>query len=416
MATTKYLIVGSSHAGLQAAEEIRTHDQEGPVTMVTMEDCLPYSPTVLPYIVSGKVEENLIYLRDEKYFQDNKIEYLTKKKLVGLNTKASKALFDDGSEITYEHVLIATGAEPTLPPVAGLADASFCVLRSMNDARALKGGIEGAKAAVIMGAGLVGMHAAESCAKKGIKTTVVELLPQILPGYFDGDASALIQRIFTQNGVDFCLGNPVSKVQGQTAILKDGKELEADLLLVSTGVRSRMEFLEGTGVETDQGILVNDVMRTSVENVWAAGDVAQAKSFFEDKQILNPILPDAAEQGKIAGCFMVDKERMAPYAGGVSMNTFNFFENRAFSVGLSNLVDETDFEVDRTILPSGKVYQKMVFEDDFLVGFIGMNVSVDPGIVMNIIRRKVDIQERKAEFSIKPLDMSRRVMWSAWRA
>jgi len=414
MATTKYLIVGSSHAGLQAAEEIRVHDQESPVTMVTMEEHLPYSPTVLPYVVSGKVEEEIIYLRDENYFKENRIEYLTNKKLTGLDTKANKAKFADGSEIEYEQVLIATGSEPTLPPVEGLKDASFYVLRSMDDARALKAGMEQAKSAVIMGAGLVGMHAAESCAKRDMKTTVVELLPQILPGYFDQQASDLIQRIFAEHGVEFCLGNPVTTVAGKKVMLKDGTELEADLLLVSTGVKSRMEFLAGTGIETDQGILVDEFMRTSVKNVWAAGDVAQAKAFFGEGRVLNPILPDASEQGKIAGCFMVNGEykHLAPYVGGVPMNTFNFFGNRAFSVGLA---DETDYEVDRTLLPSGKVYQKMVFADDFLVGFIGMNVPVDPGIVMNVIRRRVDVRERKSEFVIKPLDMNRRIMWSAWR-
>ncbi len=106
---TKYLIIGSSHAGLSAADEIRVHDQKGALTMISMENCLPYSPTILPYIVEGKVEEKNIYLRDEKYFKDNKINFLQGKKVVQVSTKTSKVTLDDGSEIRYQKLLVGTG-------------------------------------------------------------------------------------------------------------------------------------------------------------------------------------------------------------------------------------------------------------------------------------------------------------------
>jgi phenylglyoxylate dehydrogenase epsilon subunit len=302
----------------------------------------------------------------------------------------------------------------------------------MEDARKLQAAAENARSVVIMGAGLVGMHAAESFSKKGMKVAVVELLPQVLPGYFDGEASKLIQRVFAENDVTFHLNNPVEKaeaVDGKAkVILKDGQELTGDILLVATGVKTRMGFLANSGIQSEEGVLVDNYMRTSVENVWAAGDVAQADGFFGGKKIVNAILPDASEQGKIAGGCMAEGELVAltfeevgdkdislAYAGGVPMNTFNFYGNRAFAVGLSSPDDEEDFEVDTMLLPSGLVYQKMVFEDDFLVGLIGINVSLEPGIIMNTIRRKVDIQERKAEFALNPLGMSRRIMWSSWR-
>ena len=120
MEETKYLIIGSSHAGLTAAEEIRIHDPAGSMTMVTMETCLPYSPTVLPYIVSGKVEEKQIYLRDKDYFKANDIVFKTGKKLSKVDVKKSVATLCDGSKIGYKKLLIATGSEPTLPPTPGL--------------------------------------------------------------------------------------------------------------------------------------------------------------------------------------------------------------------------------------------------------------------------------------------------------
>ena len=108
---TKYLIIGSSHAGLSAADEIRVQDQKGTLTMISMENCLPYSPTILPYIVEGKVKEKDIYLRDEKYFKDNKINFLRGKKVVQVSTKTSKVTLDDGSEIRYQKLLVATGSD-----------------------------------------------------------------------------------------------------------------------------------------------------------------------------------------------------------------------------------------------------------------------------------------------------------------
>jgi phenylglyoxylate dehydrogenase epsilon subunit len=303
----------------------------------------------------------------------------------------------------------------------------------MEDAHKINQAAKTAKSAVILGTGLVGMHAAESLAKKGLKVELVRgRRPAVLPNYFDKEAGKLIHKVFLENGVLCNLNNRADQVESLNGkskiILKDGNPLEADLLLVGTGVRSRIDFIANSGLHMDKGIVVDNMMRTSVENVWAAGDVAQADDFFSDKKILNGILPDAFEQGKIAGASMAGKETgilnlpevaekdiSFPYAGGISMNTFNFYENRAFSVGMSVPEDEEGYEIDKMVLPTGCVYQKMIFKDSCLVGFFGINVPLEPGIIMNIIRRKVDMRSTKAEFAVNPLGVSRRIMWSSWR-
>ncbi|NIM97608.1 MAG: hypothetical protein GTO24_05840 [candidate division Zixibacteria bacterium] len=156
-------------------------------------------------------------------------------------------------------------------------------------------------------------------------------------------------------------------------------------------------------------------MQTSIDNIWAAGDVAQARDFFSDRKILNAILPDAAIQGKIAGAAMAGVEIQSPYPGSIPMNTFNFFNNRAFSIGLSDIEDGTDYETDTVFLPTANHYQKMVFKDGRLVGMTAVNSALDPGIILNLIRRKIDLTKKKAEFARNPVDMSRRLMWKAWR-
>lgn len=429
---TKYLIIGSSHAGLSAADEIRVHDQDGTLTMISMEDCLPYSPTILPYIVEGKVEEKDIYLRDEKYFADNKITFLRGKKAVKVDTKASKVVLNDGTEVSYEKLLVATGADPTVPPTPGLKESEYLVLRTMDDARKINQAAAKAKSAVVMGTGLVGMHAAEALGKKGLKVELIRGRRRaVLPNYFDADAGELIHKVFLDNGISCNLDHQVTQVEGTNGkmkvTVKDGTVFDTNMVVVGTGVKSRMDFFVNGDVKMDQGILVDDMMRTSVENVWAAGDVAQATDFFSQKKELNAILPNAYEEGKIAGVSMAADPHMVAqfeeigrhaalsYLGGVSMNTFNFYGNRSFALGLSLSEEKDGYEVIKKMNAAECSYLKLVFQDDVLVGIIGLNQTLDPGVFMNLIRRQVHLGNAKAEFVEKPLDMSRRLMWDNWR-
>ncbi len=430
---TKYLIIGSSHAGLSAADEIRINDPDGGLTMVSMEDCLPYSPTVLPYIVSGKVDADEIRLRDEQYFADEKISFLKGKKVVKIDAQASKVTLDDGAEIGYEKILIATGSEPTLPPIPGLKESKYHVLRTMEDAQGINKAAEQAKTAVILGTGLVGMHAAEGLAEKGLKVEVIRgRRPAVLPNYFDKTSMQMIHKVFLDHGIGCNLDNQVASIEpgvGEKAkvILKNGNAIDADMLVVGTGVRSRMDFFVNGAPQMEEGILVDDMMRTSVGNVWAAGDVAQAVDFFSEKKELNAILPDAFEQGKIAGMSMsgdlkaveavpgLGKQEGFFYNGGVSMNTFNFFGNRSFAVGLSLVEDGGEYVIHVASDADRCFYQKFVFKGNCLVGAIGINSSLDPGVIMNLIRRKVDMKDKVEDFINDPQNVSRRIMWETWR-
>ena len=223
-----------------------------------------------------------------------------------------------------------------LPKVAGLTDVPFHVLRSMDDAINLRQAMGQARSAIVLGAGLIGMHAAENMAKAKIAVTVVELQPHALAGYFEPKASAIIERTFARNGVTMLMGQTLRSVERQgkgcLATLADGTTIAADLLLVCTGVKPNIGFLDGSGIEVDAGILVDDLMRTNLPNIWAAGDVAQARGFWGGK-VVNGILPNAVEQGRIAGAGMADDAGVTPFPGAVPLNTYSFFGQQAISVG-----------------------------------------------------------------------------------
>jgi len=329
MQRTHYLIVGASHAALSALHAIRLHDTEQEVTLLTRDDSLPYSPTVLPYVVSGRSAPDRVFLRDEGYFAKHKVNYLRGARVQKVDAGASSVELADGNKIGFDKLLLATGAAPMLPPIPGLAGLKYHVLRTLADAVALREALPRIKRAIVLGGGLIGMHAAENLAKGGVDVSVVEMQPHVLAGYFDAEASAMIEKVFAANGVRLRLGASVASFapqgEGCRAMLSDGTELDADLLLVATGVAPVTDFLVGSGIATERGVLVDAHMRTNVANIWAAGDVAQARGFYSEERIINGILPDAVDQGRIAGMAMAEDPGTKDYAGGVPLNTYSFF-------------------------------------------------------------------------------------------
>jgi phenylglyoxylate dehydrogenase epsilon subunit len=420
MSQTKYLIVGSSHAGLSALEAIRVQDEEESITLLTQEKYLPYSPTILPYVVSGLVDAKEAFLRDEEGLSHRGIELRRDAKVVGVEPQTRTVKLESGESIEYEKLLLATGAKPLLPPISGLEDAPYHVLRTLDDALGLQGAAQKAKSAIVLGGGLIGMHAAENLAKRGRKVTVVEALPHVLPGYFDEQAAGLIQRVFKENGIEILAGSAVTHAGrsdgGCIVSLESGEDLSADLLMVATGVKSNMDYLAESGIDMDEGILVDDTMRTSAEGIWAAGDVAQAQSFFGNGKRINAILPNAVEQGRIAGMDMVGDPAVKPFQGGLPMNTYRFMGNNAFSVGMSEVPEGNEgYEVEQASLPDSLQYQKLIFKKGQLVGASGINTSLDPGIMLQLIGRKVDLEEVKAQFVASPVDTGRILMSKLWR-
>jgi phenylglyoxylate dehydrogenase epsilon subunit len=414
---TKYLIIGSSHAGLSALDAIRLQDKEGPLTLMTQESCLPYSPTILPYVLSGEARPDKVFLRDKQSLDGLSVAFKPGARLVAVDGVSRQVTLESGEKIEYEKLLLATGAAPKRPPVEGLEAVPHHVLRTLEDALKLRSRIRKGQTAVVLGAGLIGLHAAENLAKEGMRVVVVEALTQVLPGYFDEEASQMIGRAFSDKGVKILLNEKVSRVKGadgeSTLSLASGRSLSSGLIVVATGVQPRVEYLADSGMEVDQGILVDERMRTNVSGIWAAGDVAQARGFFESSKVLNATLPNAVEQGRIAGMDMVDDPALKAYQGAVSLNTYKFFGHRAFSVGMIR-ADE-GCEVEKVVVPESFKYQKLVFKEDRLVGASGIDSELDPGVMVQLIRRKAYLGDVKARFCASPVDISRVMMTSIWR-
>ena len=415
MPETKYLIAGSSHAGLEALRAIRMIDREGSVTMVTRDDHLPYSPTVLPYVVSGRSEPEKVVLRDQEFFRDNKVDFVRGAAITSIDPSAHAVTLASGATWNYGKLLLATGATPAIPPIKGLADVSFHVLRTLDDAVSLREAVGRAQTAVVLGAGLVGMHAAENLVRAGATVSIVEMQKQVLPGYFDAMAAGMIAQAFTDNGAHMLLDRTVVAVApsgaGCELTLDSADKLTADLLLVATGVKPVIDYLAGSGIDTGEGILVGETMATSAADVWAAGDVAQARDFFGSGLIVNAILPDAVEQGRIAGMAMAEDRALKPYPGGLPINTYTFFGNHAISVGSISANDRESFSRHD---PDNGTYRTMTLEDGRLLGIAAINEALDAGIMWQLILRGVDLSPVMDRFLADPLKTGRALMSSTW--
>jgi phenylglyoxylate dehydrogenase epsilon subunit len=194
---------------------------------------------------------------------------------------------------------------------------------------------------------------------------------------------------------------------------KEGESLEGDLLVVGAGVTPVMDYLAGTPVATDRGILVDDTMRTNVSDVWAAGDVAQARGFYTSAPVLNGILPYAVEQGRIAGLAMAQDPALEAYRGGVPLNTYSFWGRHALAVG-SN-APPVGATVVRRVDGAKERYLKIILDGNRLHGIFGVNETFDAGVMWELILRRIDLGAVRERFLARPNDAARALMSEHWR-
>ena len=417
MAEKRYVIVGDGPAGVNAAEEVRSKDSESKVFLVGQETTLPYSPTVLPYFISGKIKEKDLFLSDEGYFRKRSIDLIRGKGVVSVSPQEGKVFSKNGSSFNYDELILAQGGSPVVPDIPGLRELNPLILRTLADAKKLRSKAQRAPTAVVIGAGLIGMQAAQSLAEKGLSVWVVELMDQVLPGYFDQEAAGIIQRAYESRRVHFFLSARIERAEAKKGkyflSLRDGKTLETPLLLAATGVAPNIDFLRGSGIELDKGVLVDKAMRTNIPNIFAAGDVVQTEDFRGGGKVNQPILIHAVDQGRMAAASAMGEK--ISHIGNISMNLFHFFGHLGLSIGLVSPNGGDPFEVYRTYLPLKRQYLKFVFDGDTLAGVMAIDSILDAGILLQLIRRRVPMSGNKKEFLKKPLEMGRRLMCQNWR-
>lgn len=401
-----YVIVGNSVAAVGAIRAIRSRDIAGNITVISREKHAIYGRPLISYLLGGLItEKRMSYLPDE-FYTDNRINLLLDSEVTAVDPQAKKVTLAAGDSLPYDKLLLATGGDPFVPPIDGLADKDrVFTFTTWEDAAKLKGISHDISRAVVIGGGLIGLKAAEGLNLLNKPVTVVELADRVLSSAFDRPAGKIVARKMKANGIDVLTEDTVVKIEGDGAeitgvTLKSGDFISCDTVVVAIGVRPAAAFLKGSGIEVNRGIVVDNTMATSAADVYAAGDVAEAADFFSSQKNPMPIWPDAYIQGDIAGSAMAgdgDKQ----YEGGLAMNSIEFFKVSTISMGITNPKESDEFEIHTFQDIQNYQYRKIVLQDNRLVGAVLVGDVDRAGILSGIIKNKIDVTPFK-ENLLKP--------------
>ncbi len=396
----KYVIIGNSAAAVGAVEAIRQHDQASEVAIVSDEKHPVYSRPLISYYLADKSPLPSINYRPRNFYSQHKVKTFLGNKAKKIDFKSKIVFLENGKQIPYEKLLLATGGTPFIPPMKGLKKKGVFSFTQIEDAKKIHSLLGKIENAAVIGGGLIGLKATEALTLQGVKVTVVELAERVLSLVLDKKGSQLIQEIFESKGVQFITAQTATEIiskRGKSAaggvVIEDGRKIPADIVIVAIGVRPRLELVQASQVKVNRGILVNEKMETSVKNVYAAGDVTEG---FDRLQNINrpiPIWPQAYLQGRVAGLNMAGHNETFP--GGIAMNATTFFGYPVISVGLCNPLDEQNYEILKKSEARAKVYKRAVLKDGRLVGFVMAGEVGRAGLLLDLIKEKAKVTSYK---------------------
>ncbi len=398
----QHVIIGNGPAGVIAADTLRKADPRASVVLLGDEPEPPYGRMAIPYLLEGNIDEAGTHLRrDPEHFTRQRIE-LRQARVTSIDTGASQLALDGGDTLGYDHLLIATGSRPNRPPIPGLEDSRVQTCWTLADARRIAQLADKGAEVVLLGAGFIGCIVLEALATRGVKLTVVEMAERMVARMLDANAGGMLGRWCEKHGVSVRTGVSVTGVDGGGdklgVTLDDGTTLPAQLLILAAGVRPNIDFLDGSGIETDTGILVDTNLQTSQPGVYAAGDVAQGRDFSTGNRLVHAIQPVAADQGRCAAMNMA--VHPTPYPGGLAMNVLATLGLISCSFGAWGGVEGGE---SAQLLDSERFrYLDLQFAEDRLVGATGVGLTQHVGALRGLIQSRQRLGPWKARLQRDP--------------
>jgi len=389
---TKYLIIGNSAGGIGAAEAIRQVDKEGALIIVSEEPYPAYSrPLISKYLAGERTLEGILF-RPLDFYDQNNIVFLPGKKVSHLELDHQSAQLEDGEQIAWEKLLLATGGKPIFPRMKGSSKRGVFTFTNLNDAKAIDRFLDNARKAVVIGGGLIGISVTEALIKRGVDVRVVEMKERILNTILDQQASLMAEEVLKQAGVEIIAGQTVVKVNGrgtvEEVILDNGVAIPCDLVVVAIGVSPRPELALDARLEINRGIVVDRHMAANRPGIYACGDVAEAYDFVYGENRLTPVWPNAYVGGRIAGFNMAGIP--TKYSGSTAINSLNYFGIDIASAGMPTAPNDDGYET--IIKQEGNIYQKVVLKNDLIMGMIFVANIEKSGIIFGLMRDRVNVE------------------------
>ena len=380
----RLVIIGAGAAGLSALRAIREIDSNSEVVVVKKESAPPYSLSSLPFSLAGEIKDERMNRFDPDYFQSMNATVVAGR-VDGVLTDAKKLILDGGKEAHYDRLLIASGSSPIMPRIKGLDKEGVHTMGSLSDTWMLREAAKSAGKIVVIGAGFVGLEAAIALKKMGKDVVVVEMLDRVLPKMLDPDMSAIAQGLLEAGGIEIRLGDQVTEVFGEqkvTGVRLSKGEIGCDLVVVGIGVRPNIGFIKGTPIKTNIGVVVDDMMRTTVADIYAAGDIVEALDPLTGKPRMAAIWPNAIEQGRVAGRNMAGVE--THYPGLLSVNVINIFDTPVVALGLTS--SDVDGAESAAVSRGGNT-RKLIVKEDRAVGVQSIGSIRNLGYLLGLINK-----------------------------
>ena len=407
MASKRHVIVGAGTAGINAIRALRQLGNTDEIILVSAET--PYSRMVLPYYIEQGITEahatTVTPLQLEKW----NVETHFGRRAVSLDTKGKILKLDNGDEVAYDDLLIATGSSAVRPPIPGADNEGVFTFWTMDDARSLHRKLNSHTNVVMIGAGFISFTILNGIIARAGKVTIVEVEPRILPRMIDDQGAQLVSKWLGEKGVEIRTGTRVKEITNgakNSVVLEDGSSLEADLVVMATGIRTNLEWLEGSGVEVNAGVKVDDNLRSSVPDVYAAGDVAEGRNLITGASEVHAIETTAMEHGRVVAANMAGKP--LAYKGSLLMNIVGVAGLDMASFGNWN---DPQAEVIADVRPERSSYRKYLFTGGQLTGaiFVGPDAETwagnDLGMLKGLVQGGQDLGQWKEHFRKNPFDI-----------
>lgn len=385
----KYVVLGASAAGISGAQELRKLDKDAEIVLISKDDKI-YSRCILHHYMEGIRDTKKLEFVEDGFIEKNNINWIKGIGAAEVKSAEKIVVLEDGREVSFDKLLIATGANTYFPPIPHLSTAKNSIgFRNFDDCEKIMKMSKTAENIVVVGAGLVGIDVISGLLHTGKKISLVEFQDRMLSIQLDKKAASTYEEAFAKRGVIQHYGKGVKELivdeneNIKEILLTTGETIPCDLLICAAGVRANVGFLENSGIETDKfGLVIDATGKTNFDYIYGAGDVTGR----------NPIWPTAVKEGIIAANNMVgNNAEMTDFFA--SKSTMNFLNIPTMSLGINTIPDETYTEI--VECDEDGNYKKVIHKDGQIYGAIIQGDLSYAGVLTQLISRKIDISKIK---------------------
>ena len=382
----RFVIIGAGAAGITAAQTLRSFRPEDIITVISTDEKVHSRCMLHKYLGHERDAQGINFVKAD-FFEKNDIYHIACQTVTKIDTVAKTVHYGENYSVPYDKLLIATGSGFFIPPIPHFREApNVFGFRDLSDAMKIDEAFGKGKRVFIVGSGLVGLDAASALCHRGAEITIAEMAPRVMPLQTDDYAASVYQKVFEDHGCRFLLGIGATDAVVDGAgnitevILSTGEHVPCDFIIMAAGVRPRIQIAQASGIKAERAIEVDDHLRTSAQDVYAAGDCTG----------LSGVWPDAMAQGKAAAENMagIDTVYEKPYP---FKNTSNFFGVTMLSVGRMDLTEGADVIVHKT----PKEYKKAIITDGKLTGYLSLGDISNHGLYLHLIKNGIDVGDKK---------------------